>query len=156
MSDDTIASAHRRLAEQLMSDERVLGALPEEAANVLLTWALARLDAAAEEATDAAAFLAAAESIRQQVRATADEASARDDAAAALSERLGLVPATPVPAAPMPAQPEQPAAVAAEAPRAAETAATAAPAPPVPAPASAFRSLFGRLRRFFGLRGGYG
>jgi hypothetical protein len=93
MNDVTIASAHKQLAEQLMSDERLLGALPEDAAGVLLDWALARLDAASAAADDVNAFTAAAAAIRRQARAEADAAADRGDDAAALAERLRPMPA---------------------------------------------------------------
>jgi hypothetical protein len=93
MSDDTIDAAHVRMAEQLMSDERVLGTLPEDAAGVLLDWALARLDAAAAAAADVNAFAAAADAIRRDMRAQADAAADRGDDAAALAAHLGSAPA---------------------------------------------------------------
>jgi hypothetical protein len=70
--DAEVAAAHERMVEQLMSDERLLGALPEEAAGRLLDWAVGRLTAAAETAGSAAAYEAMADTIRQEARRTAD------------------------------------------------------------------------------------
>jgi hypothetical protein len=88
MSDAAVAAAHERMAEQLMSDERILGALPEDSAGVLLDWALARLDDAADTADSVDAFAAAADAIRREARTEADAAADRGDDAAALTTYL--------------------------------------------------------------------
>lgn len=76
---DDRADARERWAEQLMSDERLLGVLPEDAARLVLDHALARLDHAAERAASAADVTAAAEAIRTQARALVEQAAATDD-----------------------------------------------------------------------------
>jgi hypothetical protein len=91
MNGDTVADRHRRMAEQISSDERILGVLPEDAASVLLDWSLARLgDAAAAAGDDAAWFEQEAEAIREQTRAEADAAAERGDDGAALAAYLGV------------------------------------------------------------------
>ena len=73
-----------------MSDERVLGVLPDDTAPVLLDWALARLDDLAAHAPDIASFDASAEALRQEMRVAADAAAARGDDAATLAANLGV------------------------------------------------------------------
>ncbi len=77
--------ARGRLAEQLMSDERILGAVPEDAARLLLDRALAALDATANAAADEAAFAQTGEAIRQAARAIADAAAEAEDPAAVIA-----------------------------------------------------------------------
>ena len=113
MNDDAIAAAHERSAEQLMSDERLLGVLPEDATDLLLRWALDRLDAAAVEAPDPEAFAARADAIHREARAVADDAAATGGDAATLAERLGMAyPGAPAPDSDV----EEPEAVPPEAP----------------------------------------
>lgn len=95
MNAGDIADARDRWAEQLGSDERVLGAVPEEAAGLLLAHGLARLDAAAAVAGSVEDLDAAAESIRAEMRRLADEAAAADDAHAFLLTTLGGAPPAP-------------------------------------------------------------
>jgi hypothetical protein len=87
--------------EQLSSDERILGALPEDAAGVLLNWAVARLDATAASAPDEAAFATAADAVFSQARQIADEAAGRGDDAETLARYLASLDAQPVPDGPV-------------------------------------------------------
>ena len=52
----------------MMSDETLLGALPEEDAQRLLDWTLGRLEEAARKASDLDGFLVAADAIRAEAR----------------------------------------------------------------------------------------
>ncbi len=79
MPHDAIADARERWAEQLMSDERLLGAVPEEAARLLLDIGLCRLDAAAARATSVAELDAAAGAILRDLRRLAARAEAAAD-----------------------------------------------------------------------------
>ncbi len=83
--DDAIQAARGRLAEQLLSDERILGAVPEDAARLLLDRALAALDAAVTAAPDTGTFTQTAEAIRRHARDLADTAAAADDPAVAIA-----------------------------------------------------------------------
>jgi hypothetical protein len=76
---DDIATARERWAEQFMSDERLLGDLPDEAARLLLDHILTRLDAAASQSTSVEMLDTAAESLRAEALALAEQASAADD-----------------------------------------------------------------------------
>ena len=164
MKDNAIDAAHERMAEQLMSDERIVGVLPEDAAGVLLDWALARLDTAAAAAVDVNAFAAAADAIRQEMRVQADAAADRGDDAAALAAQLGAAPAVAA---------HEPAAVPQTAEQAEDEAAGYTPSDdthpvdqPVAVPSvaaehdeacpslSAAESLWNRLRRIFAPRRG--
>ena len=110
-----------------MSDEHILGALPEDAAQALLDRALGRLDAAAAEATDLESFAAAAESIRQEARAAADEAAAGGESVSSSTEANEVAP---------------------------EPAADPAPERPGSALEEAFDSVVDRVRGFFHRSGG--
>lgn len=79
MSHDAVADARERWAEQLMSDERLLGAVPEEAARLLLDAGLCRLDAAARRVASVAALDAAAAAILRDLRRLAARAAAAPD-----------------------------------------------------------------------------
>jgi hypothetical protein len=87
MTDD-IAAARERLAEQFGSDERLLGALPEELTRLVLDDAQRRLDAAAASARTAAEFAAAGEAIRVATRALVDRAAESDDPSAVVRSAL--------------------------------------------------------------------
>jgi hypothetical protein len=95
-----IAEARERWAEQFMSDEHVLGLLPEEAARLLLDAAIARLDAAAVDARAVETLNAAANAIRRQARALAEAAAGADDPAAYLHAHLAALVAPGASAAP--------------------------------------------------------
>lgn len=79
MSHDAIADARERWAEQFMSDERLLGAVPEEAARLLLDAGLRRLDAAARCAANVAELDAAAGTILRDLRRLATWAETSAD-----------------------------------------------------------------------------
>jgi hypothetical protein len=79
MPHDAIADARERWAEQFMSDERLLGAVPEEAARLLLDAGLCRLDAAARRAASVADLDAAAGAILRALRRLAAHAEATND-----------------------------------------------------------------------------
>ncbi len=99
MTTEDSAGARERWAEQIMSDERLLGALPEDAAGILLDRTLDRLDQAANGATTGQALDVAAETIRAEARALADQAAAVDDPVAYLRAAYATrdaQPATPV------------------------------------------------------------
>jgi hypothetical protein len=96
--EKSIEDARERLVEQLMSDERLLGALPEDAARILLDRAIARLDDAAARAGDAAEFASAAEAIRAEARALAGRAAESPDPEAVV--RFGSAPAEDTPEEP--------------------------------------------------------
>lgn len=84
-----------RQAEQLLSDERLLGAAPEDAVRVVLDDALARLDQAAARATSEAELDAAFQGIRAEARTLLDDAAGQDDAAAYVRSALSRAhPAT--------------------------------------------------------------
>lgn len=89
--DNELAEAHRRIVEEAISDERVLGALPEDASRTLLDWEISRLDAAASASADAVSFLEQADAIRTAARAIASAAAADGDDGVALAQRLGNV-----------------------------------------------------------------
>lgn len=76
---DAIADARERWAEQFMSDERLLGAVPEEAARLLLDVGLCRLDAAAARAANVAELDAAASAILRDLHHLATRAEAAAD-----------------------------------------------------------------------------
>ena len=86
--DTAIADAHRRVVEQVMGDERLLGALPEEAAGRLLDWAVGRLDAAAARAPNAETFYAEADGVRARAREIADAVAAEGGDVDVLERRL--------------------------------------------------------------------
>lgn len=88
MPNDEIAAAHRRLVEQVMSDERLLGLLPDNLSTILLNRTIARLDAAAVTATSAAELEAKADTIRSQARRVAAAAADAGDDESALTARL--------------------------------------------------------------------
>jgi hypothetical protein len=91
--DEPIREARERMAEQLQSDERLLGVLPEAATELVLDHALARLDAAAAHAPDVDGLSAAFDEIRGDARALVDEAAAAADPVAAVQARIA--PAAP-------------------------------------------------------------
>lgn len=93
MADD-MAAARERLAEQLMSDERVLGALPEDLTRLVLDHALKRLDAAAASARSESEFAAAGEAIRLETRALVDRAAESDKPEAVVRAALAASEAT--------------------------------------------------------------
>ena len=88
MNRDAIAGAHRRTVEQVTSDERLLGLLPEELAGPLVRWIEARLDAAASAAASVDAYLSRADEIRAEARRIADAADHQSDDVSAFLERL--------------------------------------------------------------------
>ena len=90
MGREEIEATHRRAVEQLLSDERILGAVPEDLADVLVRWGIAQLQTAAREAATVKAFVDDAELIRQQARRLADEAAASGGDADTLAKRLGI------------------------------------------------------------------
>lgn len=79
MSHDAIADARERWAEQFMSDERLLGAVPEEAARLLLDAGLCRLDAAAARAASVAELDGVASTILRDLRRLATRAETSAD-----------------------------------------------------------------------------
>jgi hypothetical protein len=87
MSDE-ISAAHERMAEQVMSDERLLSVLPDDASERLLDWTLRGLDAAAANASDAEDFLTRADALRAQARRIADAAAGSDGDPGALEALL--------------------------------------------------------------------
>lgn len=88
MSHDAIADARERWAEQFMSDERLLGAVPEEAARLLLDAGLCRLDAAARRSASVAELDAAAGAILRDLRRLAARAEAAHDPVAVVRAAL--------------------------------------------------------------------
>ena len=88
MASDAIAGVRERWAEQIMSDEHLLGMLPEDAARLLLDHALHHLDEAATQAGSVEALDEAAASIRSEARELAERVAAADDPAAALRAEL--------------------------------------------------------------------
>lgn len=93
MPDNSIESARERLAEQIMSDERLLGALPETATQLVLDYALARLDAAATRAASVDELETEATAIRSEASAVVEQAASADDAEAAVRALLPAEPA---------------------------------------------------------------
>ena len=91
--DAEVAAAHERMVEQTMSDERLLGALPEDAAGRLLDWAVQRLTTAAETAHDLSSYEAAADAVRQEARQIADGVAEEGGDLEALERRLSPVAA---------------------------------------------------------------
>jgi hypothetical protein len=89
--DAAIAAAHRRVVEQLMSDEHVLGALPEDAAGRLLDWAVQRVDAAASIAPNLDAFYVASDAVLAEARATVDAVAAEGGDGASVDRRLAAL-----------------------------------------------------------------
>ena len=88
MNRDAIASAHRRMVEQVTSDERLLGLLPDDLSGPLVTWLEARLDDAARRAASADAYLTAADHIRIEARHVAEAAERQGDDSDAFLGRL--------------------------------------------------------------------
>jgi hypothetical protein len=88
MPDDAIAAAHQRAVEQTMSDERLLGVLPDDLSRVMLDWVIAQLNQSAADAAGVDDFERTADRIRQQARTVADASADAGDDAAALSARL--------------------------------------------------------------------
>jgi hypothetical protein len=88
MPNDEIATTHQRLVEQVMSDERLLGLLPDDLSGVLLDWTIAHLDAAAATTTSTTDLQAQADLIRTQARRIATAAADAGDDRAALAARL--------------------------------------------------------------------
>lgn len=88
VSDPSIESAHTAAAEQLLSDETILGAVPDDVANVIVNHALARLELATAGTGSVEAFQSAFDQIRTEARTIAEEAAAREDDAASLQARL--------------------------------------------------------------------
>ena len=76
MSLDEIAAAHRRTVERVMSDESLLGALPEEDAQRLLDWTVRRLRVARDAAGRVSEYETAADAVIQEARRHAEEAAA--------------------------------------------------------------------------------
>ena len=95
MASDRVADARERWAEQLMSDEHVLGAVPEQAARLLLDHTLARLDDAAANSATTEALDAEAEAIRAQSRALAEQAAGAEDPEGYLRTVFGSAGAEP-------------------------------------------------------------
>jgi hypothetical protein len=168
MPDDAIEDMHQRLAEQIMSDERLLGVLPEEATRRVLDHALARLDAAAARAVSVEALEATAAAIRTAAWHIVEQAAAAPDPEEQVRALLAAAPGAefetmtaPVPAAeivPSAPQPEPrhvgdaelPGTGPAQAaePHADEAVAGLRRAPPLPAQ-HARPSLWGRVRRIW-------
>lgn len=92
--DERIADTRDRLAEQLMSDERLLGVLPEEATRLALDHALAQLTAAAALSADPEALRAAFETIRADIRALVDQAASVADPTAFIRAQITPAPTT--------------------------------------------------------------
>ena len=106
---DEIAAARARWTEQFMSDEQLLGDLPDDAARLLLDHTLARLDAAASQAAAVAALDMAAESLRTDALALAEQASATGDPEAFLRAAVEGVAESTHGATPQPAgEPDPP------------------------------------------------
>src|SRR5439155_997616 len=84
------AAVRERYGEQLMSDEHLLGAAPEDAVRLVLDDALTRLDVAAQKATSEEEFAASFERIRKSARDLLERVSGQEDSAefvrAALAE----------------------------------------------------------------------
>lgn len=88
MPDEAIAAAHEQAVEQVMSDERLLGVLPDDLSQTLLDWVIAQFGRAAERAPNVEAFWNEADAIRFQARTLADASADAGDNAAALLARL--------------------------------------------------------------------
>jgi hypothetical protein len=89
MPDNAIESMRERLAEQIMSDERLLGTLPENATQLVLDHALARLDGAAARAASVEELEAEATAIRADAWSVTEQASASDDPEQTVRALLG-------------------------------------------------------------------
>ena len=124
--DVEVASAHERMVEQVMSDERLLGALPEDAAGRLLDWAVQRLTAAAEAADSLAAYEVMADAIRGEARQTADAVADQGGDLETLERQLATSSIEASSTVPVAAEPwTAPDEIGATPPSAAETDATA-------------------------------
>jgi hypothetical protein len=154
MPDDSLEPVRERLAEQIMSDERLLGVLPENAARLVLDHALARLDDAAARAASVEELEAEAAAIRADAWSVTEQASAAEDperAVRALLAGEAVTEVAPVPedlaAAPAGAEAEDVAAPAVEpAPVPDAGLEEAPPEPDVEIPAAAPPSLWARVR----------
>ena len=114
MPDEAIAAAHEQAVEQVMSDERLLGVLPDDLSQTLLDWVNAQIGRAAERAPNVDAFWSAVDAIRLQARTLADASADAGDDTTALLNRLRSAEAVAGEAPPKPAgavQPSTPAAV---------------------------------------------
>lgn len=130
MTELRFASAYEHAAEQAMSDEHVVGALPDDASHTLLDWQLARLREAASESSTEEEFEEWAQAIRVEARSVADAAAEAGDDSAALSARLGQAQPAPPPERPADASGAAPTPVSAE-----------SPIPPAAEPAALARGL---------------
>jgi hypothetical protein len=108
VAHDEIADLRDRLVEQLSSDERLLGTLPEEASRLVLNDAISRLDAAAAGAASSEALSARADVIRSEARALVDRAAGAADPEAFVRGALHRDEAAPAGATPaaVPAPPD--------------------------------------------------
>jgi hypothetical protein len=88
MPDEAIAAAHEQAVEQVMSDERLLGVLPDDLSKTLLDWVTTRIGQAAEHAPNVDAFWNEADAIRHRARTLADDSADAGDDATALMARL--------------------------------------------------------------------
>jgi hypothetical protein len=97
MTRDEIAAAHQRMVEQVSSDERLLGLLPEDLSRMLLDWAVRRLDGAKERAASVDDYYAEADAIRAEAMRIASAGAKEADDATALVARLSRAEAPAVP-----------------------------------------------------------
>ena len=88
MTRREIEAAHRRMVEQVTSDERLLGALPEDLSEPLVRWLVARLDSAAARVATVQAYDAEADVLRREARRLTDSAEREGDDAGAFRRRL--------------------------------------------------------------------
>jgi hypothetical protein len=88
MPDEAIAAAHERAVEQVMSDERLLGVLPDDLSRRLLDWVRAQIGQAAERAPNVEAFRNEVDAIRHRARTLADASADAGDDAVAFIDRL--------------------------------------------------------------------
>jgi hypothetical protein len=88
MPDEAVAAAHEQAVEQVMSDERLLGVLPDDLSQTLLDWVNAQVGQAAERSPNVYAFWSAVDAIRMQARTLADASADAGDDMAALLTRL--------------------------------------------------------------------
>ncbi|MGD9894746.1 MAG: hypothetical protein AB7R89_22085 [Dehalococcoidia bacterium] len=133
MPDEAIAAAHERAVEQVMSDEHLLGTLPDDLSQALLDWVIARYDQAAADAPGVDTFKSRADAIRHQARTIADASAEAGDDRAALLARLRAADAVADEARPQPAGDGQPPPTEA-APAPLIESETSGPAPALPAP----------------------
>jgi phosphatidylserine/phosphatidylglycerophosphate/cardiolipin synthase-like enzyme len=88
MSAREVSAAYRRAVEQVSSDERLLGVLPDELSQTVLDWTVDKLKGARDSTQDATTFNLAADDIRLRARRIAGEAAAAGDDKQSLVARL--------------------------------------------------------------------